>query len=113
MTPWTIAHQAPLPREFSRQEYWSGQPFPSPGDLPDPGTESGSPALQADSLLSEPPGKTVIICSCNPKIGQCRTLMNSRALLYPKVEDLLSMLIYVPNDTQAVCPIYSTRLGKR
>ena len=43
--------------EFSRQEYWSGLPFPSPGDLPDPGIEPGSPALQADALLSEPPGK--------------------------------------------------------
>ena len=42
---------------FSRQEYWSGEPIPSPGDLPDPGMEVGSPALQADSLLSEPPGK--------------------------------------------------------
>ena len=43
--------------EFSRQEYWSGLPFPSPGDLPDPGIEPGSPALQVDSLPSEPPGK--------------------------------------------------------
>ena len=43
--------------EFSRQEYWSGLPFPSPGDLPDPGLEAGSPALQADDLPSEPPGK--------------------------------------------------------
>ena len=44
---------------FSRQEYWSGLPFPSPGDLPDPGIEPGSPALQADSLPSEPPGKPI------------------------------------------------------
>ena len=43
--------------KFSRQEYWSGEPFPSPGDLPDPGIEPGSPTLQADSLPSEPPGK--------------------------------------------------------
>ena len=56
-TPWTIAHQAPPSMEFSRQEYWSELPFPSPGDLPDPGIEPGSPALQADALLSEPPGK--------------------------------------------------------
>jgi len=55
--PWTVALQAPLFMEFSRQEYWSGLPFPSPGDLPDPGIESMSPALQADSLPSEPPGK--------------------------------------------------------
>ena len=46
---------------FSRQEYWSGVPFPSPGDLPGPGIELGSPTLQADALLSEPPGKSVYL----------------------------------------------------
>ena len=46
-TPWTVAHQAPLSMGFSRQEYWSGLPFPSPGDLPDPGMELSCPALQA------------------------------------------------------------------
>ena len=56
-TPWTAAHQAPLSMGFSRQEYRSGLPFPSPGDLPNPGIEPGSPALQADTLSSEPPGK--------------------------------------------------------
>ena len=56
-TPWTVAYQAPLSMGFSRQEYWSGLPFPSPGDLPDPGIEPWSPALQADALTSEPPGK--------------------------------------------------------
>ena len=54
VTPWTVAHQPPQYMEFSRQEYWSGLPFPSPGDLPDPGIEPGSPSLQADALLSEP-----------------------------------------------------------
>ena len=54
--PWTVAHQAPPSMEFPRQEYWSGLPFPSPGDLPDPGFEPGSPALQADAFQSEPPG---------------------------------------------------------
>ena len=53
-TPWTVARQAPLSMGFSRQEYWSGLPFPSPGDLPDPGMEPGSPALEADALTSEP-----------------------------------------------------------
>ena len=53
VTPWTVAHQAPLSMGFSRQEYQSGLPFPSLGDLPDPGVEPGSPALQADSLLTE------------------------------------------------------------
>ena len=57
VTPWTIAHQAPLPIEFCRQEYWSGLPFSSPGDFPNPGIEPGSPALQVDSLPSELPGK--------------------------------------------------------
>ena len=53
MTPWTVACQAPLSIGFSRQEYWSGLPFPSLGDLPDPGIEPGTHALQADSLLTE------------------------------------------------------------
>ena len=53
-----IAHQAPLSMEFPRQEYWSGLPFPSPGDCPDPGIEPGSPALQADSLPFESPEKS-------------------------------------------------------
>ena len=56
-TPWTVAHQPPLSTEFSRQEYWSGLAFPSPGNLPDPGIEPGCPARQADSSLSEPTGK--------------------------------------------------------
>ena len=55
--PWTVTYQAPPSMEFSRQEYWSGLPFPSPGDLPNPGIEPRSPALQADTLPSEPPGK--------------------------------------------------------
>ena len=56
-TPWTIAYQAPQFMEFSRQEYWSGLPFPSSQDLPDPGIDPGSSALRADALPSEPPGK--------------------------------------------------------
>ena len=56
-TPWTVPHQAHLSMGFSRQEYWSELPFPSPGDLPDPGIEPGSLALQAETLTSEPPGK--------------------------------------------------------
>ena len=52
--PWTVAYQAPQSMEFSRQESWSRLPFPSPGDLPNPGIEPGSPALQADALPSEP-----------------------------------------------------------
>ena len=54
--PWTVAYQASLSMGFSRQEYWSGVPFPSPGDLPNSGIEPRSPALKADTLPSEPPG---------------------------------------------------------
>ena len=66
-TLWTVALQAPLSLGFSRQEYWSGLPWPSPGDLPDPGIKPRSPALQADFLLSKPPevhDKCVCVCVC-------------------------------------------------
>ena len=56
-TPWTAAYWSPLSMEFSRQEYWSGLPFPSPGDLPNPGIKPGSPALQEDAFPSDPQGK--------------------------------------------------------
>ena len=55
-TPWTVAYQASPSMAFSRQEYWSGLPFPSPGGLPAPGIEPRSPALQVDALPSKPPG---------------------------------------------------------
>ena len=66
MTPWTIAHQTPISMTFSRQEYWSGLPFPTPGDLPDVGIEVASPvspALQVDSLPAEPLGKPLYLPS--------------------------------------------------
>ena len=78
MTPWTVAHQAPLSMGFSRQEYWSGLPFPSPVDLPNPGIEPRSPTLQADSLLPELPGNYLLtsvffpiflIYGCCPFLG--------------------------------------------
>ena len=56
-TLWTVAHQAPPSMGFSKQEYWSGLPFPSPGDLPNPGIEPRAPPLQAEALTSEPRGK--------------------------------------------------------
>ena len=59
VTPWTVAYQALLSMKFSRQECWSGLPFPSPGDLLDPGIKPGSPALLADALPSEPQGKPI------------------------------------------------------
>ena len=70
VTPWTVAYQAPLSMGFSRQEFWSGLPFPSPGDLPDPGIEPRSPALQADALPSEPPGKPRILLYHAPTNGR-------------------------------------------
>ena len=57
VTPWTVAHQAPLSLGFSRQEYWSGLPFPSPGDLPDPGIEPGSLAMTGRFFTTAPPTK--------------------------------------------------------
>ena len=60
-TPWIVACQAPLSMGFSRQEYWSGFPCPAPGDLPDPGIEPNSPALQADSLPTKPTGKPIYV----------------------------------------------------
>ena len=74
VTSWTVAHQAPPSMGFSRQEYWSGLPFPSPGDLPHPGIKPRSPTLQADALTSEPcwlenriSSTTYIVCiNCTP-----------------------------------------------
>ena len=63
VTPWTVAYQAPPSMGFSRQECWSGLPFPSPGNLPNPGIKPRSPTLQADALPSEPPVCLVIINS--------------------------------------------------
>ena len=69
MTPWTVVHQTPPFMGFSRQEHWSGLPFPSPGDLLNPGIEPRSLALQVDSLLSEPPGKPITLASINLSIS--------------------------------------------
>ena len=68
VNPWTSAYQAPLSMEFSRQEYWSGMPFASPGDLPDPGIELGSPTLQAEALPSDPPGKPSLLVKWTIKV---------------------------------------------
>ena len=64
VTPWTVAYQAPPSMKFSKQEYWNGLPFPSPGDLPNPGIKPRSPTLQADALLSELQGKPQCYCHC-------------------------------------------------
>ena len=87
VTPWTVAHQAPLSMGFPSHEYWNGLPFPPPGDLPDPGIKPRSPALQADSLPSEPPGKlnsihnSPLVCLqwCGPNHG--RYLIASTSLI--------------------------------
>ena len=74
-TPWTVAHQAPPSMGFSRQEYWSGLPFPSPGDRPDPGTEPPSPALAGGFFTAEPPGKPFTMYESESEVTQsCPTL---------------------------------------
>ena len=70
VTPWTVAYQATLSMEFSRQEYWSGLPFLSPGDLPNPGIEPSSPALQADVLPPEPQMTIGLLFIRNSRYGQ-------------------------------------------
>ena len=87
MTPWTVAHQAPLSMEPSRQEYRSGLPFPSPGDLPDTGIEPMSPTLQANPLPSEPPTWHNVQC-CQQRALE--TLQEDRAL--PGADGLLTRL---------------------
>ena len=83
VTPWTVARQAPLSMESSRQEDWSGLPRPPPGDLPSPGIKlvsSVSPALQKDSLPSEPPGKPYALVLLKSKLHEKKhcILMNSK-----------------------------------
>ena len=68
MTLSTVACQVPLSMEFSRQEFWSGLPFPSPGDLPNPGIKPRSPALQTDSLQSEPPRVLILKLTLTVKV---------------------------------------------
>ena len=73
--PWTVDHQAPLSMGFPGQKYWSGLPFPSPRDLPQPGIKPKSPVLQADSLLSEPPEKPKNTPGSSVMISRCVSLM--------------------------------------
>ena len=84
-TPWTVAYQASLSMGFSRQEYWSGLLFPSPGDLPDPGIKPGSPTLEADASTSEPPGKpTLMPTKKNPPRKKETTKQTERLGLHQK-----------------------------
>ena len=93
-TTWTIAHQAPLSMGFSRQEYWSELPFSSPGDLPNPGIKLRSPALQADTLRSEPPGHL------------CKIVSNSSVIYALSLSIILKWFCAV-NSLFWFCVIYS------
>ena len=77
VTPWTVAHQDPLSVGFSRQEHGSGLPFPSPGDLPDPGIEPGSPVLAGSFFTTKPLGKPCWLCCCCSVTLSSLTLCNS------------------------------------
>ena len=88
-TPWTVAQQAPLSMGFSRQEYWSRLPFPSPGDLPDPGIKPASPALAGVFFTHEPPGKSL---KRWPKLIHIFDLLTSILLKKNKQENLQSII---------------------
>ena len=108
VTPWTVSCQAPLFLEFSRQEYWSGLPFPLPGDLPNTGIEPKFPALQTDSLPSQPPGK-----SSNREIKTSHILElgpRKKFLVYSrknkKVWSLLSLYVILWRiRDDSICPV--------
>ena len=123
--PWTVAHQAPPSMGFSRDEYWSGLSFPSPGDLPDPGIKPGSPALREDALPSELPGNQIIIlsfhsslqiCACGLLQGQTLgpvlvvnkiLLEHDRAHQFSSVQLLSRVLLFMtPWTTTWPCPSF-------
>ena len=99
-TLWTVAYQAPPSMGFSRQEYWSGLPFPSPGDLTSPGFKPGSPALHTDTLLSEPPGKSkclfIIYLATSTMITWRRQWPPTPVLLLGKFHGWRSLVGYSP-----------------
>ena len=120
-TPWTVAYQAPLSMGFSRQECWSGLPFPFPGDLPNPGIEPRSPALQADTLPSEPPGNTTIqkhqffssaffiVQLSHPHMTTGKTIALTRRTFVDKVMSLLFNMLYAAAKSLQSCPTDSVR----
>ena len=97
-TQCTVAHRTPLSMGFSSQEYWSGLPFPSPGDLPNPGIEPRSPALQADALTSEPPGKPVTMqrevnCTVRTQLSHFTSLHFKTIILFCHIPIILKCFI--------------------
>ena len=104
-SPWIVAYQDPQSMEFSRQEYWSGLPFPSPGDLPDPGIEPRSPTLQADSLPSDPPRELPI------KKKKERDILKSRDITLPTKVHLVKAMVF-PVVTYA-CESWTIKKSQR
>ena len=99
-TPWTVAHQAPLSMGFSRQEYWSWLPFPSPGDLPDPGIEPLSTALAGGFFIAEPSRKPIAkrkhlrkYWRSLPEEGPCLCSCQSPGSVYAQVNLLLTEIL--------------------
>ena len=126
MTPWTIALQAPMSMEFSRQQYWSRSPFPSPGNLSNPGIEPRSPVLQADSLPSESPGKSKVshilslslnhktLSSHNCSVGQICSHWEPQAILGDEPGMLVSLKVKGGGywwDSVELMPFWSHVLG--
>ena len=106
-TPWTAAHQAPLSTGFSRQEYWSGLPFPSPGDLPDPGIKPESPALQADDLSTELWGKPKVLHNSCLIVSSEGTQDGCRICLPSSSQPLQ------PPPAPAICPLRGCEMSYR
>ena len=107
--PMDCSYQAPLSMEFSRQEYWSGLPFPSPGDLPDPGVEPRSPALQAGSLMSKSPGKpSSVTQSCLTLCDLMDCSMPGLPVLHQFLELAQAHVHQVSDSIQPSHPLSST-----
>jgi len=110
-TPWTVAYQASPSMGFPRQEYWSGLPFPSPGNLPHLGIEPGSPALEADTLTSEPPEKTTLYYTYSTiYFTQCTVIYVKPN--FPVYPTLLTPLTHIHTSILYICvSIPALKLG--
>ena len=110
--PWTVAHQAPPSMEFSRQEYWSGLPFPSPGDLPDPGIEPGSPAMQADAQMLYHLSPTALVAQTVkrlPTVQETRVQSLGQKDLLEKGMATHSSILAPPPFPGLRCPLFTPR----